>query len=106
MIKFAISTSGSGQMQPLPMNELVQENLNAVGFDVEFEVDGLERAGHVRLPAGAGDASTSADINGDQHQPRHGRSLLRPSCALYHSEHGAAERRQLGPSCRIPSWTS
>ena len=37
-VKFAISTSGSGQMQPLPMNEFIQENLNAVGFDVEFEV--------------------------------------------------------------------
>ncbi|WP_233161509.1 MULTISPECIES: ABC transporter substrate-binding protein [unclassified Achromobacter] len=37
-VKFAISTSGSGQMQPLPMNEFVQENLKAVGFDVELEV--------------------------------------------------------------------
>jgi peptide/nickel transport system substrate-binding protein len=37
-VKFGISTSGSGQMQPLPMNEFIQENLNAVGFDVEFEV--------------------------------------------------------------------
>jgi peptide/nickel transport system substrate-binding protein len=37
-IKIAISTSGSGQMQPLPMNEYVQENLNAVGFDASFEV--------------------------------------------------------------------
>ena len=30
----AISTSGSGQMQPLPMNELVKEQLEAVGFKV------------------------------------------------------------------------
>ncbi|WP_238858178.1 ABC transporter substrate-binding protein [Faunimonas pinastri] len=30
----AISTSGSGQMQPLPMNELVKEQLEAVGFQV------------------------------------------------------------------------
>ena len=37
-VKFAISTSGSGQMQPLPMNEFIQENLNAVGFEVELEV--------------------------------------------------------------------
>ena len=29
-----ISTSGSGQMQPLPMNELVKEQLEAVGFKV------------------------------------------------------------------------
>ena len=32
----AISTSGSGQMQPLPMNELVKEQLEAVGFKVNL----------------------------------------------------------------------
>ena len=31
-----ISTSGSGQMQPLPMNELVKEQLEAVGFVVKL----------------------------------------------------------------------
>lgn len=36
--KFLISTSGSGQMQPLPMNEFIQENLKEVGIEVEFEV--------------------------------------------------------------------
>jgi peptide/nickel transport system substrate-binding protein len=35
-IRVAISTSGSGQMQPLPMNELVKEQLQAVGFEVEL----------------------------------------------------------------------
>ncbi len=29
-----ISTSGSGQMQPLPMNELIKEQLDAAGFQV------------------------------------------------------------------------
>jgi peptide/nickel transport system substrate-binding protein len=33
-VNFAISTSGSGQMHPLPMNELVKSQLDAVGFDV------------------------------------------------------------------------
>jgi ABC-type transport system substrate-binding protein len=37
-ITLAISTSGSGQMQPLPMNELVKSNLEEVGFKVNFEV--------------------------------------------------------------------
>jgi ABC-type transport system substrate-binding protein len=37
-IKLAISTSGSGQMQPLPMNELVKSQLEAVGFKVDFDV--------------------------------------------------------------------
>jgi peptide/nickel transport system substrate-binding protein len=36
--KIIISASGSGQMQPLAMNELIQENLKAVGIDIEFEV--------------------------------------------------------------------
>lgn len=36
-IKVAISTSGSGQMQPLPMNELVKEQLEKVGFKVSFD---------------------------------------------------------------------
>jgi peptide/nickel transport system substrate-binding protein len=37
-ITLITSTAGSGQMQPLPMNEFVQENLNAVGFDTKIEV--------------------------------------------------------------------
>ena len=36
-VHFAISTSGSGQMQPLPMNELVKSQLDAAGFDVKLE---------------------------------------------------------------------
>jgi peptide/nickel transport system substrate-binding protein len=36
-IDIAISTSGSGQMQPLPMNELVKEQLEKVGFKVTFD---------------------------------------------------------------------
>jgi peptide/nickel transport system substrate-binding protein len=36
--KVLISASGSGQMQPLPMNEFVQQNLAEVGIKVEFEV--------------------------------------------------------------------
>jgi peptide/nickel transport system substrate-binding protein len=36
-IKFLMSTAGSGQMQPQSMNELIQEHLQEVGFDVTFE---------------------------------------------------------------------
>jgi peptide/nickel transport system substrate-binding protein len=36
--KIMISTSGSGQMQPLPMNEFLQQSLKQCGFDVTFEV--------------------------------------------------------------------
>jgi ABC-type transport system substrate-binding protein len=37
-IKFMISPSGSGQMQPMPMNELVQQQLKKVNVDLSFEV--------------------------------------------------------------------
>jgi peptide/nickel transport system substrate-binding protein len=36
-VTFGISTSGSGQMQPLPMNELVKSQLEAAGFEVELK---------------------------------------------------------------------
>ena len=36
--KIMISTSGSGQMLPLPMNEFLQQNVKECGFDVSFEV--------------------------------------------------------------------
>ena len=36
--KIVISPSGSGQMQPLPMNEFIKDNFKEVGIDMEFEV--------------------------------------------------------------------
>ena len=33
-----ISPGGSGQMQPMPMNEFIQQNLKAVGVDLTFNV--------------------------------------------------------------------
>ena len=36
--KALITAAGSGQMQPLPMNEFIQANLKAVGVEVEFDV--------------------------------------------------------------------
>jgi peptide/nickel transport system substrate-binding protein len=41
-IKFLTSQAGSGQMQPMPMNEFIQGNLNDVGFDVDIEVTDWE----------------------------------------------------------------
>ena len=37
-IKVQISASGSGQMQPLAMNEYIQQELKQVGVNVEFDV--------------------------------------------------------------------
>ena len=36
--KIMISTSGSGQMMPLPMNEFLQQSMQTAGFDLDFEV--------------------------------------------------------------------
>lgn len=36
--KIMISTSGSGQMVPIPMNEFMQQNFAAVGMDIDFDV--------------------------------------------------------------------
>ncbi len=63
-IKIAISTSGSGQMLPLPMNEYVQENLNAVGFDTSFEVMEWNALVTFGFQPVTGDASKKAGTNG------------------------------------------
>jgi peptide/nickel transport system substrate-binding protein len=55
-LTLAISTSGSGQMQPLPMNELFKAQLEAVGFQIEFKVMdwnsliAIARAGVAKYP--------------------------------------------------------
>ena len=36
--KIMISTGGSGQMLPLPMNEFLQQSMKQCGFDITFEV--------------------------------------------------------------------
>jgi peptide/nickel transport system substrate-binding protein len=36
--KIMISTSGSGQMVPIPMNEFMQENFKAAWMDIDFDV--------------------------------------------------------------------
>ena len=37
-VKAIVSPSGSGQMQPMLMNELIQQNLAEIGINVEFDV--------------------------------------------------------------------
>jgi peptide/nickel transport system substrate-binding protein len=37
-VTIGISPAGSGQMQPLPMNQLMQAHLSAAGFNITFEV--------------------------------------------------------------------
>ena len=63
-IKIAISTSGSGQMLPLPMNAYVQENLNAVGFDTQFEVMEWNALVTFSFQPVTGEKATKAEVNG------------------------------------------
>ena len=84
-VKIAISTSGSGQMLPLPMNEYVQENLNAVGFDASFEVLEWNALVTFSFQPVTGDASKKAGTNGINIS----RATVDPYSAfmrLYHSE--------------------
>jgi peptide/nickel transport system substrate-binding protein len=58
-LKFLVSTSGSGQMQPLPMNELVQSQFKKVGVDLELDVIewnamGSRRAAGAQAPENKG----------------------------------------------------
>jgi peptide/nickel transport system substrate-binding protein len=46
---FAISTAGSGQMQPIPMNDFVQQSLEAVNVKVKFQVMEWEALRHRRM---------------------------------------------------------
>ena len=62
-----ISTSGSGQMLPLPMNEYVQENLRAVGIDLELLPTTIEC--HIELPFAGIDSGTDCDTLGHLRRP-------------------------------------
>ena len=58
-VTFAISTSGSGQMQPLPMNELVKSQLDATGFEVTLN----SMDWNALLQVGRGGVDASPDIH-------------------------------------------
>ncbi|MBP2312668.1 ABC transporter substrate-binding protein [Azospirillum soli] len=60
--KIVISPSGSGQMQPLPMNEFIQQNLKEVGIDLEFEV--MEFTSMVNRWRAGAKAEQNAGIHG------------------------------------------
>ena len=58
-LNVVISSSGGGQMVPLSMNELIQENLHAVGIDVTYDVRDFT-AMITMLRGGAKEAGTNA----------------------------------------------
>jgi peptide/nickel transport system substrate-binding protein len=60
--KIMISTSGSGQMVPIPMNELLQQNFQAVGIDIGFDV--VEWGTMIVAMRSAPDAPQSHGVDG------------------------------------------
>ncbi len=58
---FVIAQGGSGQMQSLPMNEFIQQNLKDVGIEIEFKVVELEVL-YTRWRKGAKD-EMNADVS-------------------------------------------
>ena len=91
-ITLAISTSGSGQMQPLPMNELIKSQLEEAGFQVNLQVMDW----NALLALARGGVRHGAERRRDQCQPRAAGPDQRHDPV--HAE-GAmvAGRRQLGP---------
>lgn len=61
-VKIVASPGGSGQMQPMPMNEFIQENLRAAFFDVQFDVMDWEalRARRRAMASGAENKGVAA----------------------------------------------
>ena len=70
-VTLAISTSGSGQMQPLPMNELVKSQLEAVGFQVTSR--SMDWNSLIEMARSA--ATNIPDIDGYQRLARIARSV-------------------------------
>ena len=90
-VNFAISTSGSGQMQSLPMNELVKSQLEAVGFQVTMTTMDW----NALLNISRGGVDKFPEYSGVQYQPEPRRSIQWAGTACLVRPVGAG-RRQLG----------
>ena len=98
-IRLIIAPSGSGQMQPLPMNELIQQNLRAVGIEAELDVMDWEALRQCRrLGAEAPENRGAHGINNSRAFWDPDIGLLGPAraCAVHRPQ---ARRLQLG---RLP----
>ena len=100
-ITLGISTSGSGQMQPLPMNELVKAQLEAAGFKVKFETMDW----NTLLATFWAGWREEPELRRHQLQPVRARSGLRASSSTSRPPTGAG-RPQLGLVLRTRSWMS
>ena len=99
-VKIIISPSGSGQMQPLPMNEFVKENFQAVGIDMEFEVlDWEALRGRRRIGAWAPENKGRHGVNNSWSYPGPDQALIKTSASF----EPVPRRLQLGPFQRRQS---
>ena len=91
--KIMISTSGSGQMLPIPMNEFMQQNFKDVGMRHRLR---RRRVGHhAGGDAQPSDRTAGARRRWHQHQPELGRSL--DDVPLLLQRQLLADQFQLGP---------
>ena len=91
--KILISASGSGQMQPLPMNEFVQQNLAEIGIKVEFEV--VEWNTLINIWRAGAKHESARGAHGHELHLLHPGPLHRPHPPPA-VQSGAADRDQLG----------
>ena len=91
--KIMISTSGSGQMLPIPMNEFLQQNFAAVGMEIDFDV--VEWGTMLVAIRSDPESAAVARRAGHQHQPEFGRSL--DDVPLLREGQFFPDQLQLGP---------
>lgn len=100
-LRFMISTSGSGQMYPLPMNEFVQQNLADVGVKLDLEV--LEwQALRVRRDAGGAKGAGSKGIDAINNSWN---SMDPLSAFLRHARLSTRKRKMPCWPRSIPAWS-
>lgn len=80
-LKVATSTSGSGQMEPLLMNQFIQQNLEAVGVKVDFEVLEWDTLRNRRL------VGAQADVNRGVSALNNSLGTMDPSIAFLRQFH-------------------
>jgi hypothetical protein len=96
--KIMISTSGSGQMLPLPMNEFLQQSMKQCGFE---HLRGRRVGGHARRLPQPPERPAGARLRRPQHQPRFlgrvadGRGVPRLQLPAERGQLGTLEERGL-----------
>src|SRR5207248_2071347 len=94
-----ISTSGSGQMVPLPMNEILQQQVQPVGFKLDFDVVDWGTMLVVKRSAPSAPVAHGVDALNNSLGFSDPASMFR----YFSTTSFSAERHQLGSFCRPAS---